>query len=120
VSQVAEKQDIGKGAVAPNYLNDQLDKTVPVFTLTNFEAGPLADIASRPWKDFVSPESSATEVLGAGTSNRYYSDNGHQVVWTDQHVYWTPVVRQPDVSAEAAMKSSRSTVIALESLLVGR
>ncbi|HZD47953.1 MAG TPA: hypothetical protein VE178_04340 [Silvibacterium sp.] len=114
VANVAEKQEIGKSSPDPNYLNDRLDATVPVFTLTNFEAGPLADIASRPWKDFVTPQGSAAGVLGSTSSNRYYSENGHQVTWTGVSAFWTPV--QTNISAELAMMDRPvSQVIAIAS-----
>lgn len=102
VSNIAEKQDLGKAGADQQYLSQRLEKTVPIFTLTHFESGSLSAIASRSWGDFVSPQSSATLVMDSGTSNRYYAVNGQQVTWMGAHVSWSSSAK-PDATAEAAM-----------------
>lgn len=106
VTKVAEDQHLGKKVdgkpVDQHYLDVLLEKTVPSFTLTNFETGPIASIANRPWGDFVTPKSSATMVLTSGTSARYYSDNGTQVIWRGAHASWSPAPKV-DPTPEASM-----------------
>jgi hypothetical protein len=79
-------------------LNAKMAAATPVFTLSSFRAGNIADIATDQMRQFVSLPQSGSNVLSADLVNFSNSDSGNPTSWVGARAAWraSPQVT-PDV-----------------------
>lgn len=95
-------------------IDKKIAAAMPVFRLSDFQVGSIADIARRPWGDFVSAPPEGAQVLQASGASYYYSDSGNQEDWTAVRLYWAPSPSDP-AAENVMMGLPVATIIELAS-----
>ena len=74
----------------PVKFNQDLAQEAPVFTLSNFQIGPIADITNQPWNDFAPPRPRGTRVLNVVWYTHSYAYEGQNARWSMPRLSWGP------------------------------
>lgn len=86
----AAKQQLSGTQADPVKLSAAMDAAAPVFTLTDFQIGPIASIAGETWGEFVTMPRPGDLALDGSWVTETYSDNGIQKEWKEIELRWAP------------------------------
>jgi hypothetical protein len=95
-------------------LNAQMVAETPLFTLSNFQTGTIASIATDQWRQFVTVPQSGSNMLGADLITINNSDSGNLTTWYAARAAWRPA---PVITPDAEKSVMDQTVA--ESIKVG-
>ena len=90
-------------------LDEEIAQASPVFQLSDFRAGSIASIASKPWSEFETEESAKVPNLTASTETRSFTMEQYTQSWTGITVQWarSPVSDSPEAAALVAQGMAR-------------
>jgi len=71
-------------------LQTAIAKATPVFTLTDFRTGAIADIANEHWSQFVTWPERKSAVLDVTQVSMSYNYSGNVTAWVGAKVEWRP------------------------------
>lgn len=86
----AAKTQLAGNPVDPVKLDTETNAATPLFTLSNFQTGPIAAIANNTWGEFITAPRPGDLALDGSWTTEDYSDNGIQSQWSEIEVHWAP------------------------------
>lgn len=86
----AGMEQLGGAKIDPRVVDAESAKATPVYELSDFRTGAIADIANDTWNTFVTVPRPKTEILDGSGLTESYSDNGNNTEWYMAKVQWTP------------------------------
>jgi hypothetical protein len=114
LSRAAKKQLVG-AQVDPVKLDADINAAAPVFTLSNFQVGPIASIANETWGEFVTAPRPGDQALDGSWTTEQYGDNGIQSEWSEIEVHWAPAPAASPEVEKAMLDLTVAAVIKLAS-----
>jgi hypothetical protein len=91
-------------------IQKNLTDDVPVFTLTDFQVGPISDITQDKMSKWITESAGPnTEVIDGSASGTDFTVNGYQTSWVIYKVKWATI---PDWKTELSQKMGDSLSIA--------
>jgi hypothetical protein len=76
-------------------LQGKVAEATPVFTLTDFRTGAIADIANEHWSRFITWPASKSDVLEVQQHSMGYDYSGNKTAWTGAKAEWQPSTAIP-------------------------
>lgn len=76
-------------------LKRAIAEATPVFTLTDFRTGAIADIANEHWSQFITWPARKSDVLDVSQVSMSYNYSGKVTAWTGAKAEWRPSTAIP-------------------------
>jgi hypothetical protein len=80
----------GPGRTDLNALQNHITQATPVFDLTDFRTGAIADIANEHWSQFITWPAPKSDVLDVQQVSTGYNYSGNVTAWTGAKAEWKP------------------------------